>query len=957
MPTQVELRKARRKEQRSKKRQVRRPAVSEQTQDENAVPSLNEKEAKSNDRKRKEAEIEQGERKPKRSKVRKSDPYAHLDDATADALRRDDEEIATLHRKLGLSKRKGKDLLKKEFATQEGYGDDFASFLDDIDGMIDRVTRPSQSGNNEDDTQSSSGGENDERAEESNESEDMDDSGDDNDEEDEAAEESLDDGSINEDDEDYEDIEETLTTEATREKSDQAKLNWDESIVAALRRDDEEIKELEAKLGLKGSRDKKKLSKEYAKEEGYGEDFGDFLDDLDNLVNRVTGKSMESLEDSVAEDEYHGSSADESDSDQDAKDDHRSQYEDGNASLDSRDDSSQTIESESDNVEDDHDVQHTYKPTEGEDIYGKKIQTQLGDAAPRKYVPPHMRKAEASLDSENDKKRQENLQAIQRSLNHVLNKLSSDSVISVAQAIARLYPSYPTSDVNECIWTNAKSACISRVHLMTGLIPEYVAALAGVQAIQGDTSQLGAFLMEKVVIEMWEELKVSRESTGSTSVGDDNDLLAKQGSNMTIFLCYMYNFGIIHCSLVYDIIRDFLESFKEIDIELLLLILRHSGRALRSDDPSALKDIVLLVQKRALEGAANSKNAARVDYMVTAIMDLKNNKKRNQQDAALVEKTARLRKVIGQVKAGAKGAAFASGSTLLRVSLADILNIETKGRYWKVGASWAGNQFSYNDEQPGDNAERAVSISKAESSFQSEEEEKLLKLAEKYRMNSDVRRSIFCIIMGSADCDDSFEKLVRANLLKNKTERETVRVLLECCAKEKSFNKYYSHLAARICEFQMQCKFSFQLAFWDAFKTFNDCDARKAANLAKLLFHLVVTHRHLKLNVLKAIDMASPEDLSEKAAIFLAVFFSDLMEYYENPSEVIELFENGVGRTRKNKDESEEMGHMDEGEALRASFTVFFVQVLKASPKNQKGSRFRTNLKAAIKACDTENFY
>ncbi|GAX24362.1 hypothetical protein FisN_4Lh486 [Fistulifera solaris] len=826
--------------------------------------------------------------------------------------------------------------------------------------MIDRVTRPSRSENYEDDTETSSGGGDNEFAEDGNESEDLDDSGDDNDEEDEIVEDSLDDGSVDEgdaNDEERSDIKENLATEATRAKSNQAKLNWDENVVAALRRDDEEIKELESKLGLKGSKDKKKLNKEYAKEEGYGVDFGDFLDDLDNLVNRVTGKAQDTLEDSVAEDEYHGSSIDESDSDQDAESTHRSQYDDGYASLDSRDDSSRTSQSESDNVGDDHDVRHTYKPAEGEDIYGKRIQTEPGDAAPRKYIPPHLRKAEASLDSENDKKRQENLQAIQRSLNHVLNKLSSDSVISVAQTIARLYPSYPTSDVNDCIWTNAKSACISRVHLMTGLIPEYVAALAGVQALKGDTSQLGAFLMEKVVTELWEELKVSRDSTGSTSVGDDSDLLAKQGSNMTIFLCYMYNFGIIHCSLVYDIIRDFLESFKEIDIELLLLVLRHSGRALRSDDPSALKDIVLLVQKRALEVAANLKNAARVDYMVTAIMDLKNNKKRNQQDAPLIEKTARLRKVIGQVKAGTNGAAFASGSTLLRVSLADILNIETKGRYWKVGASWAGNQFSYNNEQPGDNAERTVSVSQVEPTFHSEEEVKLLKLAEKYRMNSDVRRSIFCIIMGSADCDDSFEKLVRANLLKNKTERETVRVLLECCAKEKSFNKYYSHLAARICEFQMQCKFSFQLAFWDAFKTFEDSDARKAANLAKLLFHLVVTHRHLKLNVLKAIDMASPEDLSENATIFLAVFFSDLMEYFENPSDVIELFENGVGRTKKNKDENEEMDHMDEGEALRASFTVFLVQILKASPKNQKGSRFRTNLKAAIKACDTENFF
>jgi hypothetical protein len=51
------------------------------------------------------------------------------------------------------------------------------------------------------------------------------------------------------------------------------------------------------------------------------------------------------------------------------------------------------------------------------------------------------------------------------------------------------------------------------------------------------------------------------------------------------------------------------------------------------------------------------------------------------------------------------------------------------------------------------------------------------------------------------------------------------------------------------------------------------------------------------------------------------------------------------------------MDHMDEGEALHASLTVFFMQVLKASPKYKKGSKFKANLKAAVKACDTDNFF
>jgi len=59
----------------------------------------------------------------------------------------------------------------------------------------------------------------------------------------------------------------------------------------AIRRDDMEIAELEKKLGITGtskkSKKKLKLNEEYAKLEGYGDDFGDFLDDLDSMMTRL----------------------------------------------------------------------------------------------------------------------------------------------------------------------------------------------------------------------------------------------------------------------------------------------------------------------------------------------------------------------------------------------------------------------------------------------------------------------------------------------------------------------------------------------------------------------------------------------------------------------------------------------------------------------------------------------
>jgi nucleolar MIF4G domain-containing protein 1 len=423
----------------------------------------------------------------------------------------------------------------------------------------------------------------------------------------------------------------------------------------------------------------------------------------------------------------------------------------------------------------------------------------------------------------------------------------------------------------------------------------------------------------------------------------------------------------VHCSLIYDIIRKLLQDFSESDVECLLLILGHCGQSLRSDDPRALKEIVLSVQKRVSEVQKDNKeSSARVEYMVSAMMDLKNNIRR-KQDVTYSEKTAKLRKLLGRIKSSAAASASGvrSSDSTLRITLSDILNAETKGRWWKIGASWVGNQFrhqatdDHDDGVDDDKEERTETVVRVKSL--AEADEKLLKLASEYRMNTDTRRSIFCIIMGSADCEDAYEKLVRAGMLKNRMERETVRVLMEGCGNEKAFNKFYALLASRICEYQPQCKFSLQLAFWDVFKQFESVKMRKVANLAKLLFHLVAVHGILKLGMLKVLDMATPNDMHENSLIFLTIFFSRILEHFDDTAQVHRLFEVGIPRGRGGEavgkapsDGLDDMDHFDEGEGLRESISAFFIHTLKSSPKNQKGSRFRSNLKAAIKACEPD---
>ena len=881
---------------------------------------------------------------------------------TLEAIRRDDMEIAELEKKLGITgtskKSKKKLKLNEEYAKLEGYGDDFGDFLDDLDSMMTRLKQPNVNNNfNEvDDKQK------------------------------------IDTGSSThvEDSDDDKDEDTPIVTIKEKIKNayqcDEEPLykNFDPTLVDAIRRDDEEIYLLEKKLGLSKRKEKEKLYKEYSTLEGYGDDFGEFLDDLDDMMTRLKQPNNndfnEDDDDEVNNNDDIGSIDDDNEeellsmndeTDSGADDDLLQEEEnvevtqgENFSKLDSKkednggeenvnsSDSNSTNDSDSDEssnkeeeAEPDHHVADTYQPIAGEDIYGNKIDSDSQkDLTLSKYVPPHLRKKSNDDEGENNTRK-----AILRSLNNCLNRLSEDTLISVSKQVSQLYSSNPTPLVHESIWKNAKAACIDSPMLMVGLIPLYAACVTGVHILTGDTIQTGEFVLENVVAELLDRLRSFRKNNLNTADRESREAESKQICNLMLFLGYLYNFNIVHCSFIYDIIRHLIEHFAEVEIECLLLLLSHCGKSLRSDDPMALKEIVLAVQKKRMKNIEQSLSS-RMEYMVSAIMDLKNNR-RKRDETSITETAGKFRKIVGRIKAYAAKSSVSKSSSeaSLRISLDDIVNADTKGRWWKVGASWVGNQYRFT-ENPGKEttgSNEGSELRQQENTFASlcseDGDEKLFKLASKLRMNTDRKRAIFCIIMGGTDCEDTFEKLCRSSMLQNRSERDTLRVLMECCGNEKSYNKFYGHLAARICEYQPQSKFSLQLAYWDFFKQLGDASARKCANLAKLLFHLVVTHQALKiLPVIKTIDFADDE-MDEATMIFLTILFSSMLEYFDDPSQLTATLTRRI--TESNEDEG-----------TTAGLLVFFMETLKASPKNKKGSRFRKNFKAIVKELDTDGF-
>lgn len=127
-------------------------------------------------------------------------------------------------------------------------------------------------------------------------------------------------------------------------------------------------------------------------------------------------------------------------------------------------------------------------------------------------------------------------------------------------------------------------------------------------------------------------------------------------------------------------------------------------------------------------------------------------------------------------------------------------------------------------------------------------------------------------VAGASDYLDAFDRVLQLGL-KEQQDREVSRVLVHCCGQEAAFNPFYAHLAARLCEFDQRHRFSFQLTFWDQFKELGKMPVRRAANVARMLAHMVGAGA-LTLAVLKVVEWAA---LGPRSALFFRLFFASLL--------------------------------------------------------------------------------
>lgn len=516
---------------------------------------------------------------------------------------------------------------------------------------------------------------------------------------------------------------------------------------------------------------------------------------------------------------------------------------------DEPDESFEDAEDEKDVPEDSDQGANSTEPARSgvwEDIYGRKRDKDGNvvkeETLVTKYVPPHLR-AQMGTDK-GDAKHKEKLQRLRRQMKGHINRLAESNVHRISIEIDNLYMQNARFDMNSTLTDLIMEAVVSHSLSPERMVLEHTLLVAILHANVG--SEVGSHFLE-VAVEKFNTLLQRL---------DDLEVDDKTLDNCIQILCHLYTFQIFKHKLIYDIINKLLETFNEKAVECILLVLRLIGFVLRKDDPLALKEMILKVQKRSAEAPDELKKDSRVRFMLDTLLAVKNNNmnKIPQYDHGLVEHFRKLLK--GMITSGKYVSTF-------NIGLDDLLNVGERGKWWLVGSAWHGNC-----DTAGGTGKKGSSNTE-DGTFS----QQLLELARKQRMNTDDKRNVFCVIMSAEDYLDAFDKILRLAI---KDQRIVASVLLHCCLSEKVFNPYYGVLTQKFCEFDRRYQLALQYAIWDRIKEIHSLEKSLVGNLAKLLIHLI-SEGGLALSVLKVIEFAEIDKVTLRLVrqIMLGILLQD----------------------------------------------------------------------------------
>ncbi|KRY79479.1 Nucleolar MIF4G domain-containing protein 1, partial [Trichinella pseudospiralis] len=538
--------------------------------------------------------------------------------------------------------------------------------------------------------------------------------------------------------------------------------------------------------------------------------------------------------------------------------------------MDSEDESGEELEA-GDMTEEGKSENEEFENIERENIYGDQSTSELQCALKHEMLDETFTSPEEQAMAER----------VEKILKRFINKLSESNVLVSSREVMELFRTNPHHVIKRVFTEVIIDACFTAFRLPDRLLLT-ISVLVGIlhSTLSSDFS---AYFVE-VLVQKLEEKRT-----------DENEQEIESNALQNGYLL------VTSYKLLMDIFNSLMQSGRCLDLQLLVPLVRNLGFVLRKACPTDLKDFVIFaIAKMEKYGSKSSRAEAFTNILMNDLNSIKNNNasKICHYDPDLIDHFTKLLRSCLSRKTPEMPLAF---------GLMDILEAPTKGRWWIVGSSYVVpvadanksgdlNQFNYSED--------------------------LLRLAKKNRMNTDLKRNIFCCILSAEDYLNAFEKLLKLNL-SDKQEREIIHILFVCCLNERTFNPFYGYLVQKFCNYHAKFVLTTQFALWDKLKILKTLKKAQIQNLSSLIAQLFGSLA-LPISVLKVINFV---EIEETMTDFLKRLFTKFLNSFS--TDVLRVV---FGKLMKKSNEYR---------YLREGIRLFIVHFLLAEHADEKYNEFK----------------
>ena len=334
------------------------------------------------------------------------------------------------------------------------------------------------------------------------------------------------------------------------------------------------------------------------------------------------------------------------------------------------------------------------------------------------------------------------------------------------------------------------------------------------------------------------------------------------------FLAHLFNQRVVSEMVIFQVVTIFLEKLSNDSVKLCCTILLECGEVLSKVSSKGMFLIFERLRSILQEGEIDK----RVQYMVEALFEARRKKFVGHPGVTpeldLVEDTDHITHEVDVIEGEVKGE-----ENLNVFQPADPEVYAEQCAEWK-----ALSEEILGGEEEGEEG--------SSSSDESVEEEKIdvkstqvlppVKISDMTDQDLiNLRRTIYLAIMSSANYEECVHKILSLRL-RDGQEREVCQMLIDCCAMEKTSNKFFSFQAERLARLSRNYKNIFEECFAEQYEAMHQYETGKIRNLAKFYSYLLVTDA-IRWEVLQHIRLTE-EDTTSSTRIFLKILFQDLNE-------------------------------------------------------------------------------